>query len=58
MKQGSTLFLRIVIYSLGLAVLGICVIFVGVSVSGNGGMYLSILIIAEVAAIPFFYALY
>ena len=58
MKQGSTLFLRIVIYSLGLAVLGICIIFVGVSVSGNAGMYLPVVLIAGVAAIPFLYALY
>ena len=58
MKQWPTLFLKSVIYLIGLAVLGICVIIAGVSISGNGGMYLSILIIAEVAAIPFFYALY
>ncbi|MFA7309753.1 MAG: DUF2975 domain-containing protein [Candidatus Paceibacterota bacterium] len=58
MKQGSTLFLRIIIYLIGLAVLGICVILAGVSISGNAGMYLPVLLIAAVAAIPFFYALY
>ena len=58
MKQGSTLFLRIVIYLIGLAVLGICVIIAEVSISGNAGMFLPILLIAGVAAIPFFYALY
>jgi hypothetical protein len=58
MKKGSTLFLRSVIYLFALAVLGICVIIVGVSVSGNAGMNLPILLIAGVAAIPFFYGLY
>ena len=58
MKQGSTLFLRIVIYLIGLAVLGICVIIVGVSISGNAGILLPILLIAGVAAVPFFYGLY
>ena len=58
MKQGSTLFLRMVIYLIGLAVLGICVIIAGVSISGNAGMFLPVLLIAAVAAIPFFYALY
>ncbi len=58
MKQGSTLFLRIVIYLIGLAVLGICVIIVGVSVSGNAGIYLPVMLVMGAAAIPFFYALY
>ena len=58
MKQGSTLLLRIVIYLLGLAVLGICIIIAGVSISGNAGMYLPVVLIAGVAAIPFLYALY
>ncbi|MDO8576004.1 MAG: DUF2975 domain-containing protein [bacterium] len=58
MKQGSTLFLKSVIYLIGLAVLGICVIIVGVSVSGNGGMYLPVLLVMGAAAVPFFFALY
>ena len=58
MKQGSTLFLKVIIYLIGLAVLGICVIIAGVSISGNAGMYLPILLVAGVAAVPFFYALY
>ncbi|OGX06790.1 MAG: hypothetical protein A2Z88_03615 [Omnitrophica WOR_2 bacterium GWA2_47_8] len=58
MKHGSTLFLRIVIYLIGLAVLGLCVIIAGVSISGNAGMYLPVIVIMVVAAIPFFYALY
>ncbi len=37
--------------------LGLCVIFLGVSISGNAGMALPILLIALVAAVPFFYAL-
>ena len=58
MKQGSTLFLRIVIYLIGLAVLGVCIIIAGVSISGNAGMFLPVLLIAAVAAVPFFYGLY
>jgi len=58
MKQGSTLFLRMVIYLIGLAVLGICIIIAGVSISGNAGMFLPVLLIAAVAAVPFFYGLY
>ena len=58
MKQGSTLFLRIVIYLIGLAVLGICIIIAGVSISGNAGMFLPVSLIAAAAAIPFFYALH
>ena len=58
MQKGSTLFLKVVIYSLGLAVLGLCVIIAGVSISGNAGMYLPVLLIMGVAGIPFFYALY
>lgn len=58
MKKGSTFFLKLVIYLIGLAVLGLCVILVGVSVSGNAGIILPIFLIALVAAIPFFYGLY
>ncbi len=58
MKQGSTLFLKSVIYLFGLAVLGVCVIIVGVSVSGNAGMFLPMMLVMLITAVPFFYALY
>src|SRR3989344_413945 len=58
MRHTPTLFLKSVIYLIGLAVLGLCVIIAGVSISGNAGMYLPMLLIMGVAAIPFFYALY
>jgi len=58
MKQGSTLFLKSVIYLIGFAVLAVCVIIGGVSISGNAGVYLPILLIMGVAAIPFFFGLY
>ncbi|HEY4526658.1 MAG TPA: DUF2975 domain-containing protein [Candidatus Paceibacterota bacterium] len=58
MKQGSTLFLRTVIYLIGLAVLGICIIIAGVSISGNAGMYLPLLLLMGVAAVPFFLGLF
>ena len=58
MKQCSTLFLKSVIYLMGLAVLGLCVIIAGVSISGNAGMYLPMLLVMLIAAIPFFIGLY
>jgi hypothetical protein len=58
MKQGSTLFLKVVIYLIGLAVAGLCAIFIGVSVSGNAGMYLPVLLGVLLTAVPFFYALF
>lgn len=58
MKQGSTLFLKVIIYLMGLAVLGLCVTIIGVSISGNAGMYLPVMIVALIAAVPFFYGLY
>ncbi|MBP9771700.1 MAG: DUF2975 domain-containing protein [Candidatus Pacebacteria bacterium] len=58
MKQGSTFFLKSIIYLIGLAVLGLCVILLGVSVSGNGGLYLPVLINMLITAVPFFIALY
>ena len=58
MKKGSTLFLKVVIYIIGFAALGLCVIIGGVSISGNAGMFLPILLIAGVTAIPFFFALH
>ena len=58
MNFGSTLFLKVVIYIIGLAVLGLCVIIAGKSISGNAGMFLPMLLIIAAAAVPFFYALY
>ena len=59
MKKGSTLFLKVVIYLIALAVLGLCVILVG-NAFGNQdvGMYFPILMGMTITAIPFFYALY
>ena len=50
--------MKSVIYLIGLVVLGLCVIVGGVSLSGNAGIYLPILIGIFITAIPFFYALY
>ena len=50
--------MKSVIYLIGLAVLGLCVIIAGVSLSGNGGVYLPVLLAMFIAAIPFFFALY
>ena len=58
MKHTSTLFLKSVIYLIGFAVLALCVIIGGVSISGNAGMYLPMLLVMGVAAIPFFIGLY
>lgn len=57
MRQGSTLFLKLVIYLIGIAVLGLVTILLGVSLSGNAGMYLPVVIIMLLAALPFFFAL-
>src|SRR3989344_3949758 len=58
MRHTSTLFLKSVIYLIGLAVLALCVIIGGVSISGNAGMHLPILLVMGLAAVPFFFALY
>src|SRR3989344_23853 len=58
MRHTPTLFLKSVIYLIGLAVLALCVIIGGVSISGNAGMYLPMLLVMGVAAIPFFIGLY
>ena len=58
MKQGSTLFLKVVIYMIGFAVLALCVIIGGVTVSGNAGMYLPLMLGILITAIPFFFSLY
>lgn len=57
-KRGSTIFLKAFIALIGLVAAGFCILLFGVSISGNGGMYLPILLSMLVAAIPFFYALY
>ena len=58
MNRGSTWFLRAIIYGLGLAVLGLLIIFAGVSISGNAGMYLPVLLYMFLPAVPFYLALY
>src|SRR3989344_1514970 len=58
MKHGSTLFLKSVMYLIGLAILGLCVILLGVSISGNAGMFLPVTLIMLLAALPFFFGLY
>lgn len=58
MKAGSTLFLKSVIYLMGLTVLALCVIIGGVTISGNAGMYLPMMIVMLIAAVPFFFALH
>ncbi len=58
MKHGSTLFLKSIIALIGLVAAGFCLILLGVSISGNGGTYLPILLGMLMTAVPFFYALY
>jgi len=50
--------LKVVIYLIGLAVLALCVIIGGVSISGNAGMFLPVMLVMLITAIPFFFALY
>lgn len=63
-KRSSTLFLRVVIYLIGLAVAGLCVILLGVSISGNvgipghPGLFLPLMFGMLLTAVPFFFALY
>ncbi|MBN2242019.1 MAG: DUF2975 domain-containing protein [Acidobacteria bacterium] len=57
-KGSSTIFLRAVIYLIGLAVAGLCVILLGASVSGNAGMFLPLMLGMLAAAVPFFHALH
>ena len=58
MKKSSTILLRVVIYLIGLAVAGLYIILLGVSISGNAGMFLPLMLGMLVTAVPFFYALY
>lgn len=59
MKQGSTLFLRAVVYLIGLTALGLCVFALpaGIMSDETGGYYL-ILLGMYVTAVPFFIALF
>ena len=58
MKKSSTIFLRVVIYFISLAVAGLCAILIGVGIFGNAGMFLPLMLGMLVAAVPFFFALY
>lgn len=59
MIQGSTLFLKVVIYCIALLVLAICVILLGNAFANpDVGMYFPLLIDMTIAAIPFLYGLY
>ena len=59
MKQGSTFLLKSVIYLIALAVLGVCVILLGNMFGGDGaGMFLPVMLVMFIAALPFFYGLY
>ena len=59
MKQGLTLFLKLVISLIGLAVLALCVFLLLATISsGEAGDFIPILLGMYIAAIPFFFALY
>ena len=58
-KQGSTLFLKIVIYFIGAAVLALCIFALPAGISSDKtGYYRPILIGMYIPAVPFFTALY
>ena len=58
MKKSSTLFLKLVISLIGIAVLALCLLFALEVIKAGGALFLPILIIMYVTAIPFFFALY
>ena len=58
MKKGSTLFLKLIISLIGLVVLVLCTAFTVKIIEVGGGMFLPILIIMYITAIPFFFALH
>ena len=58
MKKSSTLFIKLVISLIGIVVLVLITVFTISVVSDWGGLFLPILIIMYVTAIPFFFALY
>ena|SRR3989338_1043426 len=57
MKKSSTLFLKLVISLIGITVLTLIIVFTRGVVNDRGGLFLPILIIMYVTAIPFFFAL-
>ena len=57
MKKSSTLFLKLVISLIGITVLTLITVFTRGVVNDQGGLFLPILIIIYVTAIPFFFAL-
>ena len=59
MKQGSTLFLKLVISLIGLVVLALCVFLLSAVISSqDAGDFLPVLLGMYIAAVPFFFALY
>ena len=58
MKKSSTLFLKLVISLIGIAVLALCFLFTSEVTKAGDALFLPILIIMYVTAIPFFFALY
>lgn len=59
MKQGSTLFLKLIISFIGLVVLGLCVFLLWAIISSQeAGDYLPVLLGMYIAAVPFFFALF
>ena len=59
MKPNSTLFLKIVIFFIGLVVLALCIFVLPMGIrTDRTGFYLPILYGMYVTAIPFFYAIY
>ena|SRR3989338_4589590 len=58
MKKGSTLFLKLVISLIGIAVLASCFLLTSEVIKAGDALFLPILIIMYVTAIPFFLALY
>lgn len=59
MKRGSTMFLRLAVLAIGLAILAICVFALPVGISTDKtGYYRPILFGLYVPAVPFFYALF
>lgn len=58
MKKGSTIFLKIVVALIGAVVLALGISFTIAAAGEEGKMYIPMLIVMYVTAIPFFFALY
>jgi hypothetical protein len=58
MKKGSTLFLKSVIYLIGIAVIASGFFFTAAVVRQSGWLFMPILIIMYLTVIPFFFAIY